>query len=321
MDIEADISEDATEDARPVVVVQYRRGWSPSVTVALLILVIAAAIYSHRLRSRNWRGMVDYFRGPPAPVVTADPSPEKAAPTPMVVKVLTGTASASASAEAAPSPTPRLTAPPILEWDPPRPRPPVAIASPPAPPATAAGAPTGSGKAVGVWNTILAESQKQQDAADSLEAAKDDMLERMRDQAEAHRLDEARRVRLERDRERSEFRNDLWRALQGQNGRPGPAIRDLCDRQGVAMGASWRKGIPPGGMVSTVAGRRDRIEQLRQEGQSEAAILDDLICREDRNRVARTGPKTQEEVVIRAARQLLAVPLDTAPRQPRTGGR
>lgn len=301
---ELDVSNPADDPAvseprpRPVVVVQYRRGWPSTLSTPLLILVAAGAILSHRIRSEDWRGLADYFGGSPPPELpTASvppPPPAVAAPSPVVFNVVE-------APEAGPPEPP----------SPPRPEFKHKPMTPIAPLPGLAPEPDARVQAASIWDDIRRESERKRQEARALERVKDALYEEDRKLSEIKKAERARREREALEDGRLAFHESLRRSLAEANGRPGEAVRDLCERHGVPIGSGWMRTASKA--ATTVAGRRDRIDRLRRGGTPEPLILVELIRIENANRVARSGPRTQEEVVVRAARQLLSAPLAPPP--------
>ena len=114
--------------------------------------------------------------------------------------------------------------------------------------------------------------------------------------------------RAEVELSRQEFHVGLRRALAQSSPKSGRAIEGLCDAQGVSLAPDRLAMGTAAAPALTTGARRVRVEKMRAKGMAEPAILSDLVRLESRNRAARGGPKSHEETLVRAARQLLAVP-------------
>jgi hypothetical protein len=91
----------------------------------------------------------------------------------------------------------------------------------------------------------------------------------------------------------------------------GAAIERLCAQYGRNPPAAIRKFVTHEVATSTVRmTTRDRVEMMRRFGIPEPSILD-FLCQQVERRTlnARGGPKTQDDVRVRAAKQLLAIPI------------
>ncbi len=295
----------------PVVVVQYRRGWIARLMMPVMILITATALLSHRMKADDWRGLSHYLglkdnvKAAASPSVS-EPRPAPEAAPPIIVTIV--------PEEEIPLPAPSLL-------DPPKPKPAiVAEATPVATPAAEVPNPTPAVRAGEVWDDIREEGERKQADAQALERMKDLQFEQDQRLTQQKKVEELQRDRVKAASGRADFRNALRAALTQPEGRAGPAIRDLCAREGVALGSSFTP--PAQELVTTSAARKDRVEKLRGMQFSEAMILCDLIRLEAPNRVARrAGTRTPEDVVVRAARQLLLVPLSQpAPSPARTSG-
>ncbi|MDB5349727.1 MAG: hypothetical protein JWN86_974 [Planctomycetota bacterium] len=308
MDGKIDIPDRAeeTKEGEParkaVVVVQYRRTWIATISTPLLILIAAGAVLSHRVKMDDWRGLAAYFsaQDASAPPVRV----EREAPiAPIVLAVPDRVVSGDA-------PLGAVSRPP----DPPKPR-----IGPPMPMAASVRpiAPTDSkAQAARVWDDIrqeAARTQVQTVAMEAVKAREGAEVERLAPLVEQERLAQ---VRNESEADRISFLKDLRKAVGAPAGRAGQAIKDLCDRHGVWLGPEPKHSTADRISGLTFSGRREHVESMRSKGVTEAMILDDLVRVETRNRVARSGPKTEEEILIRAARNLLAVPPSKKP-QPR----
>ncbi len=156
---------------------------------------------------------------------------------------------------------------------------------------------------------IRREVEKSKAESAELEALKEQVFSEDQRLQPIRKEEAARQARIAIEEARVSFRDGLRRALSEPEDQSGPAIDAVCQDHGVIVQAGK---LDPGtatGLGLTSTGRRERVEKLRARGVSEAAIFDELARLESRNRAARNGPKSRQEVLVRAARQLLSVPL------------
>ncbi len=141
-------------------------------------------------------------------------------------------------------------------------------------------------------------------------------LEAWKPQRRLHELDE---VREKMDAERVRFHHELRQILKDRGKRAGPMIEDLCNEYG-------RNTLPEiEGMVRralrlSVGGlpRQDQVEMMRSHGLPEPKILDYIANKLHRDLGSRGGPRDEKEVLVEAARRLLAMPLAPAQGEPHT---
>ncbi len=283
----------------PVVVLQYRRSWISRLSTPLLILIAAVAVVSHRVKLDDWRGLGGWFPMAEAhgPEITTDrPDPPSApialaVPDPVVLKDAPAWKLDASS---------RLPAPPR-----PRISPPLPFAVAPRP----IRLPESTVSAAKVWEDIRQEAAKSQEEAIAMQAVK------ARENAEVERLAPlaqnaiGRPGSLESEDDRVKFREELRLAVAGPLAQAGAAIKDLCDQHGVFLGTEPRRKGGTKSIGLTASGRCHRVDLMRAKGLSEASILEDLVRFESLNVVARGGPKTPDEVIVRASKNLLALPV------------
>lgn len=112
--------------------------------------------------------------------------------------------------------------------------------------------------------------------------------------------------------DRTPFHNELHDILRGRGQKTGPLIAQLCDQYGRNVHPSVRAYVTTVALIKvplrcTV---QDRVQIMRAYGMPEPMILDYLANDlEKRTRSARNAPRTQDEVRILAARQLLTMTL------------
>lgn len=283
---------------RPMIVVHERRGLMSRLAVPLLLLIAAAAVLSHRFRLDHWQGFTAIFDKSPAMVPAAPPPP------PIVVA-------------AVPPPLPTVAPIPSAALTVAVPRPePLAMNLTPMPVGPSAiPFPDRRAKVEEAWQAIRRDVEKAKEETAALEEikrrefAEDQRLQPIRE-AEEQRVavQDAKQTRLA-------FLNALRKAVNDKKGQPGPAVESVCSEYGMDVGGKrWAPGTMTGPEMTSTA-RRQRIEKLRGMGWSEPDILAELARFESRNRAARGGPRTKQDVLVRAAKQLLSVPLVARPAQ------
>jgi hypothetical protein len=127
---------------------------------------------------------------------------------------------------------------------------------------------------------------------------------------EARRLEEIERPRRQFE-ERLAFRKDLYAILKAGGSGAGRRIEELCDQYGCELAPDHQRAVTAGLRRSRARPtRHDRVSLLRSYGVPEPAILEDLARSLDRRlRNARGGLRDPDDVRLRAARELLAIPL------------
>lgn len=276
-------------DVAPVVVVQYRRSYLSRLTAPLLLLITALALLSQRMKLDDWRGLTG---------LRADAEPAPVSLTP-------------------PKPFPTLALPspdPIQPESPPGLRPadlPVPISSRPISlPLNSRLIPMPGEDATTAEaiESIRAESELAKAEAASMQEIKDRTARDLRMRADNPPVGIAFGVPIETDTDRGIFHQKLRRILKESSGKSTSAIEELCASTGGIV--LTERPIP--GTLSTPPptsrARKDRIEGMRARGIAESVILSDLVRQESKNRAARSGPKSRQEVLIRAAKQLVAIP-------------
>ncbi len=285
---------------RPKVVVQYRRSLLSRLAPAVLLLLVAGMVLAYRVRIEDWRGLEGFLarRRPEAPALPRTPPPQASpAPPPPVAVVHEA----------------RLVIPPRL---PSLPRPdPGRPGAPPSRPTLAAVLPEEPVDASEVWNDIRREVVQKKANEAAMEATKVRQFEDDERSALRREFQMEDQHRQDLETSRSGFRAELRRVLKDPTVSPAEEIEALCERQGVRIvpgKASW---MAPEDLVPlTSSGRRERVVTLRLQSWPEPRILQELVRLENRNHPARKGPKTRQETVVRAAVQLLEVPLNARPK-------
>ena len=271
---------------RPVVIVQYRRSIGSRLTTPVLVVIAALAVLSHRVKIDDWRGWFGSF---PEPEPVAD---RAAAPRPSVPLASPPRALRTASAFDAP-----VTAPRPLALLPSPSRATHAVIALPQPGMETADA----------WLEIRRVSEMAKIEARDMEVLKARALAMNKQLAAAQRNEVARLDVQPTEMSRQDFLQSLRLALTRSDGRDAQVVEELCRKQGVWLAADRPATSTRSAPELTRTEVRYRVETLRAKGFTEVAILDELVRLESRKRAARSGPKSRGEVVVRAARQLLAV--------------
>jgi hypothetical protein len=126
------------------------------------------------------------------------------------------------------------------------------------------------------------------------------------------RIEQAAREqqRQELERERSTFRSEVQALLRREVNEAGPAIWSLVLRSSVRDHAVADVLLARDRKSRAVRlNRNARIVLLRTNGLSEAEILRELVEEQRKLMPSRKGPRTLNEAIVRAARQLIAAPL------------
>ena len=272
---------------RPVVIVQYRRSLGTRLTTPVLVVIAALAVLSHRVKIDDWRGWFGSF---PDPEPVADRA--AAAPRPSVRLASPPAALRTASAFDAP-----VTAP----------RPPALLPSPSRAGHAAIALPEPGMETADAWQEIRRVSEMAKVEARDMEDLKARALAQNKRLAATQRIEVARLDVRQTEVSRQDFLQSLRLALTRSDGRDAQIVEELCRKHGVWLAADRPATSTLSDPELTRTEVCHRVETLRAKGFSEVAILDELVRLESRKRAARSGPKSRGEVVVRAARQLLAV--------------
>jgi hypothetical protein len=170
-----------------------------------------------------------------------------------------------------------------------------------------------------VWGDIERQAAQQKEDRQRLEKMKPIWLEQDRLEAQRRLQMQIAEALKQADEDRPRFLAELKRLLDQRGNRSYTEIEDLCLRYGRDTMAQIDEKVHQV-LASTAArlGRNQRVNLLRYYGLPETRILDYLYNAESKNITKRNGPRNQEEALMRAARQLLAVPLPPPPQaQPR----
>jgi hypothetical protein len=305
---------DEAAPAAPVVIIHYRgKRWPALLWPPALILTIAALGLVYRAKVYDWTGLAPVVRTPTAaPRPSEEPAP--AEPPPLVIKVENDRPTAPAAAEV-PAPPPEIVpekpkAREVVGFTRPQDAaPPAIVEAPAAPPVR----PPETKQAVEAIKQAAAEKRKDRAATLALAAHIDEIEKlrqiRLRAQHAAEdqkKLEEARRAAL---LERPTVNNEIRRALDQQGDRAGPQIKLIMVKHGVAQPQDR---VLLGKLINQTSGRfdrRSRVQLLRSGGWSETIILEYLFEREYKNLHKRGGPRNEDDAYVRAAKQLLEVPL------------
>ena len=117
-------------------------------------------------------------------------------------------------------------------------------------------------------------------------------------------------ARRDADTRRKPFLDELRELVKTNDVRVVPEILALCDRSGretapELLDAAFGELAGPASHLST----KGKVERLRAWGVPEPIILDHVIDSESGDIGSRNGPRNQAIVTLRAARQLVSVPL------------
>lgn len=297
-------------DAPRIPAPRRRRGLARELLPPLLILGIAGSILAYRAAAPRWDGVgpIGWSRpvAEPAPAAATGPS-HLAGPGKLVVRE-----------KVAPAPTPTPTPKPEAKPEPPAPEPVALAKAEPTPdPEPPAPRPEPEVSPAMVKADLAMEAEKKRH-----EAADAQMLRQS--VAARGRLEQLRRAgkvatdpKTARD-ERREFLTQLQRAVRDGGQRAPEMVRELESRfrrepSPVASDRFVR--VQQAGSIQRLA-RDQKVLLLRRIDLPEPIILD-ILAREVVQRVGtRQGPKSRDEALLVAARQLLHVPLappDPAP--------
>lgn len=110
---------------------------------------------------------------------------------------------------------------------------------------------------------------------------------------------------------RLEFRAELARALDQLGDAAGPSIWEIMARfhnePGRAVELRIARELRE---LKRPLNRAGRVDFFRSHGLPEPIILAELYREQARRAVARNGPRSRDEAIVRGARQLLAIPFD-----------
>jgi hypothetical protein len=153
------------------------------------------------------------------------------------------------------------------------------------------------------------EAREKQARLQNMQRLKPILAEEDRRQAYQRRLRQIDEELKSAEEERPRFRAELQRLLAAQGDRAAPAIRALCERSGVNVLPEIEQASNR--LVQNHGKRMRRTELInlyRDSGLREARILYDLADAESKDIGSRNGPRNEDDALIHASRQLLALP-------------
>ena len=274
---------------RPVVIVRYRRAPGSRFTTPILVLIAALAVLSHRVKIDDWRG-----------VWGALPDPEPIGARNGESRVAVALADPPLALRAA-------WVPSVAELPARAPRPLALLGKPSPATHSAIALPRSGEETANSWAEIRRVSELAKAEALDMENLKALAQAQSRRQAATHPLETAHSGVRQTEESRQEFLDSLRLALSRPDGRGVQEVESLCRQHGVSLSANRPLAGTEAAPELTPAARRQRVESLRSKGVTEAAILEELVRHEARKRPARSGPKTRDEVLVRATKQLLAI--------------
>jgi hypothetical protein len=311
------IASPASEGAPQTVIVVHDRPhrWSLAFAAPVLVLLSACAILSMRIHAPDWLGLSPRLTTrqkpvaiEPAPATTSSHLDEPAGLPPGVLA--SGVPAATVDVEAVPDsltePAPLPIRPPTIQIVPadrdvaiaalPELAPESAVDRVPRPAVPSPNIP--HPEAEEVLAGIQRDSQRQQEERKELERIKGDALDQELAE-EAHEDLSARQS----------FAAEL-KSIMSQRG-PGAAdaIRELIDRTPVGNRAPISVEQVARQLSGSRTMRRAWTLQQRALGVSESQILEVLERAQTFNRVARGGPGSDDEALVRAAQELIGLPM------------
>lgn len=343
----------------PIVVIQYRDRFLPSVLILpLLILLLAVtAVAVIRANTPDWPGLVALrarrvpaLRQPPAMITAPDPTSERDPPQPgpaaaAIIVVDKNRLDGNGPLDLKPTAAELAAASDLEPARAARSQPDPAMSKPTSAPAEApepaeAGAPTASRNplvAIGFDPPGTPHAARQPNDPPEADAESDTQRAREEIAREAAAL-HARRQQVDAQRplwleqnavqgeqnhgellaqalanaeaDRPRFRADVRKLLAELGNQAGPQLEALCDEYGRELFQevedAGRRQL--GGPVARLS-KAERVKVLRAQGFTEQRLLLYLRNLESRNILARGGPQDSDEALVRAAHQLLAVPL------------
>jgi hypothetical protein len=168
------------------------------------------------------------------------------------------------------------------------------------------------------WEDILKAAEDRRAARENFEALKPALEVHQALEVGSREVKEAQKQRQEVEADRDAFRAELRAIVDRLGEKAGPSIRELTQKHFVPVPPNLEKKVERA--LQNGVGRLDakaRLQLRRTYGLPEPLILEELAAEEMRKISARTGPRNADEAFVRAARQLLAVPI-TAPPPPET---
>jgi hypothetical protein len=284
----------------------------------LALCLIACGVLAVRLKSRDWQGLSMFItRGwsPPRRVATAPaalPGPRSevletaiVAETPALPwshRIPTKLLRAMNRIGSAEGPSPRVRVP----------RPDAIPGLPPVIASTFAPQMGAQREAKLAWEEIRQEAEQRRAEREQMEALIPTVEAQQIVDQERGDADKTDRARQRAETDRVPYREALRKAIDRHGDDAGPTIRALAGKHVTKILDDDKKDLIRA--LKEHAGRLDRngrVALYRSFGLPEASILETLALAEVRNFRARNGPKNLDDAYVRAARQLLAVPLET----------
>lgn len=326
---EAPEGQPADPAAPPVVLVQYRDRQGLRSLLLPCAILTAAIVLAYSIRTNGIRrpdlavrpgpvveSVRDLAAPPPitapapTPIQVVETRPADPPPTPVVPPVDVANTPATADPAPMPAPEPAVVAdlnPPLLAPGPepaptpdPEPIVEVAVVAPVAEvPATKEE----------VWDAIDREARAKHAEIQAAADRQQQGVKVDREEARLKAVEQGRVLRELIELERQAFRAKLQQLVASQGDRAGPAIRALADQVHREIPPEIHQAVDR--ELKRWAGklnRRAELEMMRSLGLPENELLADLVLVERKNRVARSGPRSENEVWLRAARWLLAYP-------------
>lgn len=184
------------------------------------------------------------------------------------------------------------------------------VAAPPQPNPDVA-EPAGAVDSHEVWDDIAQAAQQKAAERAELEGMKRDLLDRDRKGAAQRKLEQTVEEIKKQDDNRRVFLADLKRLMQAGGPNLAESVRSMVDQNGGD--ASKLAANQPGRakkLASSADLRHAWVKSLRRMGIAEGVILSDLERAHQLNYAARNGPRSPDEALLRAARDLLDVPVE-----------
>ncbi|HEU5117611.1 MAG TPA: hypothetical protein VFT74_13280 [Isosphaeraceae bacterium] len=168
-----------------------------------------------------------------------------------------------------------------------------------------------------VWQDIQREANLKNKQRTVLESIKNQLLEEDLLNARQRQAQQAERRRQSMAQQNQTFRQELSDILSSEQAGAAHEIRKLASLrppQPRPRTIDGQGGEPRALTLSrSIELRRAWVAKLRLDGQRDSVILADLVEAHRLNRLARGGPRTDDDAVLRAAIDLLSVPVDARP--------
>jgi hypothetical protein len=161
-----------------------------------------------------------------------------------------------------------------------------------------------------VWNDILREADRTKAERAKIDGMKENWLVQDRLEADRRQADQVTQAINKAEADRPRFRADLQRVLTRWGDQSAPEINKLIDRYDSKPPRAIEEHAQF--LIKQSTGRnsrQERVNLLRSAGLPETWVLDFLCNLEKKNLRARNGPRNPDDVLVRAARALLSIPL------------